>query len=136
MSSKHRCLMIGAGGFAGAWIRRFLPSFTDRMEVVGLVDVSEAALTASGDFLGLAPHQRFQDMTRAFETVEADFCVIVIPPAFHKEAVLHALARKLPILSEKPIGTDRTPRGLPVRRMRTPGIATSSPSGRVNMSTR
>jgi predicted dehydrogenase len=95
--------MIGAGGFAGAWIRRFLPPFADRLEVVGLVDVSDAALTASGDFLDLAPHQRFQDMARAFETVDADFCVIVIPPAFHKEAVLHAVARRLPILSEKPI---------------------------------
>ncbi len=42
-------------------------------------------------------------MSDAFAAVEADFCTIVIPPAFHREAVLHAVERGLPILSEKPI---------------------------------
>lgn len=101
--AKKRVLMIGAGGMAGNWIRRFLPSFADRLEVVGLVDVNPQVLAASGDFLGLAPSRRFTDMAAAFEAVEADFCAIVIPPAFHQQAVMHAVRRRLPILSEKPI---------------------------------
>jgi len=100
---KYRCLMIGAGGMAGHWIRSFLPRFFDRLEVVGLVDVRPEALNASGDFLKLAPSQRFTDMTAAFDTVEADFCAVVIPPTFHRDAVLKAVGRRLPILSEKPI---------------------------------
>src|SRR5205823_4036934 len=32
-----------------------------------------------------------------------DFCTVVIPPAFHEEAVMQAVARRVPILSEKPI---------------------------------
>jgi predicted dehydrogenase len=103
MSGKKRCLMLGASGFAGIWIHQFLPVFSSRLEVAGLVDVNPQALAAAGDFLDLAPGQRFTDMATAFASVDADFCIIVIPPAFHREAVLQAVARRLPILSEKPI---------------------------------
>ena len=95
--------MIGAGGMAGVWIRNFLPRFRDRLEIAGLVDVNPEALKSSGDFLGLAPSSRFADMESAFEKVEADFCIVVVPPAFHKEAVLRAVRRGMDILSEKPI---------------------------------
>lgn len=103
MSSKKRLLMIGAGGMAGHWIRRFLPNFFDRLTIAGLVDVQPAALEASGDFLGLPASHRFSNLAEAFETVEADCCAIVIPPSFHRDAVLLAAKRRLPILSEKPI---------------------------------
>lgn len=103
MADKLRCLMIGAGGMAGGFIRNFFPHFTDRMEVAGLVDINPEPLAASGEFLGLAPSCRFSAMEEAFANVEADFCCIVIPPAFHKQAVLLACERKLDILSEKPI---------------------------------
>ena len=101
--SPKRCLMIGAGGMASNWIRGTLPHFRDRLEIVGLVDVSEAALADSGDFLGLDPERRFTALAPAFETVEADFCVVVIPAAFHKAAALHAAERGMPILCEKPL---------------------------------
>ncbi|MFQ6098864.1 MAG: Gfo/Idh/MocA family protein [Armatimonadota bacterium] len=101
MPDRKRCLMIGAGGFAGAWIRQFLPPFSDRMEIVGLVDINPEALGSSGDFLGLPVDRRFDDMQRAFDEVEADFCAIVIPPVVHEEAV--AVESGTHILSEKPI---------------------------------
>jgi predicted dehydrogenase len=103
MPSKKRCLMIGGGGMAGSWIRRFFPNFADRLEVVGLVDVAPAVLAASGDFLGLPANRRYTSLAQAFDEVDADFCAIVIPPAYHREAVLHAVRRGMPILSEKPI---------------------------------
>jgi len=103
MADKLRCLMIGAGGMAGGFVRNFFPQFADRMEVVGLVDVKPEPLAASGDFLGLPADRRFADMAEAFDRVEADFCCIVIPPAFHKQAVLLAAERAMDILSEKPI---------------------------------
>jgi predicted dehydrogenase len=95
--------MLGAGGMAEAWIRRILPQFSERLQVVGLVDVSGQALAASGDFLNLPARARFTDMATAFEAVEADFCVVVIPAAFHKDAAAHAAERGLPILCEKPL---------------------------------
>lgn len=103
MPHKKRCLMIGAGGMAGAWIRRFYPRFNDRHEIVGLVDINEAALNDAGDFLGLPAGQRFTDMRAAFDAVEADYCTIVIPPACHRDAVLLAAEKRMDILSEKPI---------------------------------
>ena len=101
--AAQRCLMIGGGGMAGNWLRRFFPPFKDRLEVVGLVDVSEQVLADAGDFLGLPADRRFTRLAPAFETVDADFCAIVIPPAFHEDPVMHAVRRGLPILSEKPI---------------------------------
>jgi predicted dehydrogenase len=103
MADKLRCLMIGAGGMAGGYVRTFFPQFADRMEVVGLVDINPEPLALSGDFLGLDPGCRFADMAAAFDRIEADFCCIVIPPAFHKAAVLLATEREMDILSEKPI---------------------------------
>lgn len=101
--AKHRALMIGAGGMAGNWIRRFLPNFFDRLEITGLVDVRPEALEPSGDFLGLSASQRFHDIDDAFDRVDADFCIVVIPPAYHRDAVLRAARRRMAVLSEKPI---------------------------------
>lgn len=100
---KHRCLMLGAGGMAGSWIKRFFPNFSDRTEIVGLVDINEAPLKDSGDFLGLPEDKRFTDQAEAFDKVEADFCCIVTPPAVHEQSVILACERGMDILSEKPI---------------------------------
>ncbi|MBV9175390.1 MAG: Gfo/Idh/MocA family oxidoreductase [Chloroflexi bacterium] len=86
MSARKRCLMVGAGGMAETWIRQILPRFSERLEIVGLVDVSERALAQSGDFLELPDDQRFTGMDAAFDAVDADFCLVVIPAAFHKSA--------------------------------------------------
>jgi predicted dehydrogenase len=95
--------MIGAGGHAETWIREILADFVDQVEIVGLVDVSPEALTASGDFLGLARRQQFTDVAVAFDQVEADFCIVSIPAKFHERAIVHAAQRGVPILCEKPL---------------------------------
>ena len=101
--APKRCLMLGAGGMARNWIRGILPRFRDRVEIVGLVDVNERTLAEAGDALGLDDHLRFTELAPAFEAVEADFCVVVIPAAFHKAAALLAAERGMPILCEKPL---------------------------------
>jgi predicted dehydrogenase len=100
---KKRCLMIGAGGMAGRWISDFWTPFLDRVEFAGLVDIDSGVLHAAADALSLAPTQRFTDMQEAFARVDADFCCIVVPPGFHREAVELACSRSMDILSEKPI---------------------------------
>jgi predicted dehydrogenase len=101
--ARLRCLMIGAGGMAGAYVRNFFPQFTERVEIVGIAEIRQETLDSAGDFLGLPASARFTDFTEAFARVDADFCTIVIPPAAHRAAVLAAVERGLPILSEKPI---------------------------------
>jgi len=103
VDGRKRCLMIGAGGMAGNWLRRFFAPFGDRMVVAGVVDVDPKILESARADLGLTASQCFTDMAKAFAEVEADFCGIAIPPAYHRDAVLHAVRRGLPILSEKPI---------------------------------
>ena len=100
---KYRCLMIGAGGMGGCWIRSFFATFPERMEITGLVDIREEALHSSGDFLGLSADQRFTSQEEAFSRTEADFCCIVTPPAFHEQSVMLAIEHGMDILSEKPI---------------------------------
>ncbi len=103
MSTKKKCLMIGAGGMAAHWIRAFWEPFRNRMEFAALVDVNRATLDEMGEFTGVPPSARFTDTRAAFDKADADFCCIVTPPAFHQEAVEAACARKMHILSEKPI---------------------------------
>ena len=88
---------------ASGWIRHFYPRFGDRHEIVALVDVNPDVLNETGDFLGLPANLRYTDMETAFTEVEADYCTIVIPPAYHKDAVMLAVDKKMDILSEKPI---------------------------------
>jgi predicted dehydrogenase len=95
--------MVGAGGQGEEWIRRILPPFAERLEIVGLVDVSLEALSASGDYLGLAAERQFTDMAAAFGAVEADLCIVSIPARFHRAAVEHAAAQGVAILCEKPL---------------------------------
>lgn len=101
--SKKKCIMIGVGGMATLWTKQFWPPFSDRMEFAALVDVNREVLETRGQELGLPSSALFTDVREAFEKVEADFCCIVTPPAFHREAIELACARKLDILSEKPI---------------------------------
>lgn len=100
---EKTCLMIGAGGFAGAWVRTFLPPFRDRLRVAGLVDVNRQTLDQAGDLLGLPPTERFTDMDAAFAQTHADFCIMAIPPRYNKQVVALAVQHGLPVLSEKPI---------------------------------
>jgi predicted dehydrogenase len=95
--------MLGAGGLAGAYLAHWFPRFKDRMEVTAVVDINPEALERGGEIAGVAPSHRFGSMSEAFEKVEADWCCVVVPPAFHCEAVLAANARGLPVLCEKPI---------------------------------
>ena len=60
----------------------------------------EAALRAA---LGLRADQCYTDLSKALDANRADFCTIVVPPAFHESVVDQALAHGLHILSEKPI---------------------------------
>lgn len=106
---KHRVLMVGVGGMGEKWIRKYLPGFDERCEYAGLVDISPAALEAQGSFLSVPESRRFTSIERAAAAVDrgdlgsVDACFIVVPPAFHLEAIEAAAACGLDILCEKPI---------------------------------
>ncbi len=99
-----KVLLVGAGGWARqCWVDEVFPVFLHRISVVGIVDTNEDVLNDSGAILKVPQDMRFTDMRKAFDNVKADFCVICIPPAYHKDAVLLAAEKGMHILSEKPV---------------------------------
>ncbi|MCP3371825.1 Gfo/Idh/MocA family protein [Bradyrhizobium cajani] len=101
----RKVLHIGAGGHGARWCETFLPpNVADgTIEVVGLVDINAEVLERGRKQLGLKPEQCFSSAKEAFDSVAADFCTIVTPPALHESIVDLALPRGMHILSEKPI---------------------------------
>ncbi len=101
----YRMIQVGTGGFGSAWCSSFLPpNIKDNLiEVVAAVDINPEALKSAREYLGLKDNQCYTDIKRAFDENEADFCSIVVPPAFHESVVDTALAHDMHILSEKPI---------------------------------
>ncbi len=99
------CLMVGGGGMAGSWIKRWTENFQDRIKIVGLVDVVPEILEKQGRALGLDPNRLFTDANDALDTVKADFCGIATPPLFHSPIGIAALERGLPVICEKPIAS-------------------------------
>jgi predicted dehydrogenase len=101
----YRMIQVGTGGFGAIWCRHFLPpNVKDGLiEVVAAVDIVPDALKNAQEGLGLRADQCYTDLDRALDENRADFCTVVVPPAFHERVVEAALAHDLHILSEKPI---------------------------------
>jgi predicted dehydrogenase len=100
-----KVIQVGTGGHGRSWCARFLPPNIEDglIDVVAAVDANPEALKNAQEFLGLSPERCYTDMQQAFDENPADFCVVVVPPAFHEAVVDVALAHDLHILSEKPI---------------------------------
>ena len=100
-----RMIQVGTGGFGADWCQHFLPPNIQEglVEVVAAVDINPGALQNAQKFLGLRADQCYTDLHKAFDENQADFCGIVVPPAFHEQVVDEALSHDLHILSEKPI---------------------------------
>jgi predicted dehydrogenase len=118
----QKVIHVGVGSFGKRWCREFLRSNIDdgTIEVVAVVDIDPAALAYARGVLGLPEHACFTDPRRAFSTVKADFCTVVVPPNFHEQIVDLAIEHGLDVLSEKPIadtmaGSCASPRKLPRR---------------------
>jgi predicted dehydrogenase len=101
----YRLIQVGTGGIGSYWCRQMLPPFVEegRIEVVAAVDINPEALLHAQEGLGLDKDRCYTDIASALEDHPADFCTVVVPPAFHEDVVDAALAHNLHILSEKPI---------------------------------
>lgn len=101
----YKVIQVGTGGFGKSWCERFLPpNVADGLiEVVAAVDIDPEALQNARQYLGLRDDQCYTDIQKAFDENKADFCTIVVPPAYHESVVDLALAHDMHILSEKPI---------------------------------
>ena len=101
----YKMIQVGTGGFGSVWCGGILPPAVREglVEVVAAVDINPEALKNAQKDLGLPAEKCYTDINRAFDENPADFCTVVVPPAFHENVVDVALAHKMHILSEKPI---------------------------------
>ena len=101
----YRMIQVGTGGRGLAWCQGILPPNIEDglIEVAAAVDTNPEALANARDFLGLPPEKCYTDLRRAFAENDADFCTVVVPPAFHEDVVDAALGHGMHVLSEKPI---------------------------------
>ena len=101
----HKMIQVGTGGWGASWCWRHLPpNVADGLiEVVAAVDINPEALRNAKDGLGLRDDQCYTDIRKAFDENAADFCTVVVPPAYHEPAVDQALDHGMHILSEKTI---------------------------------
>jgi len=100
-----RGILVGTGGHGAYWCRAYLPPVLRQglVDIVAAVDIDPTAHIHAKEGLGLADDRCYTDLERAFAEHEADFCAIVVPPAFHERVVDLALRYGMDILSEKPI---------------------------------
>lgn len=105
MIVAYKMIQVGTGGFGAWWCNNFLPpNVADGLvEVVAAVDLNPESFINAKEGLGLRDDQCYTDIRKAFDENKADFCSIVVPPAFHEQVVDIALEHDLHILSEKPI---------------------------------
>jgi predicted dehydrogenase len=99
----YRGVLIGAGGFGGAWAKRFLPYFQDRLQIVAIADIDPAALNRAATTLNVPEDRLYDSYEQMLAEVEADVCFIVIRPALRTGAVRAAANRGMAVLCEKPI---------------------------------
>ena len=105
MTESLRYIIVGTGGFGAHWCRDVLPrlAVAGKARAVAAADVSEDALANARTHLKLPPERCYTDVARAFDENEADFGIVVVPPAYHEEIVDVILGHDMDVLSEKPI---------------------------------
>jgi len=94
-------LHVGVGGFGQVWANTLHQN--PEAEVVGMVDISEAALTATCEKFGYGKEICFPDLETAIAKTDADVVVSSTPPARHPVDVITALRAGLHAISEKPM---------------------------------
>lgn len=100
-----KAILVGTGSWGSWWCEHFLPpNIADgTIEILAAVDQNPQALEVARRFLHLTDAQCYTDTETAFRENPADFCIIVVNPAYHEQIVDLAVKYNLCILSEKPI---------------------------------
>src|SRR5207249_4352651 len=93
--------VVGCGRIAGTHLQA-LEGFRDA-RLVGVADVNEPAAVAAAESFGVRAYRDYRDL---LEAEAPDAVVVCTPPATHPEISLHALARGVHVLCEKPFAVD------------------------------
>ena len=105
MAESLRYIIVGTGGWGASWCRDVLPRLAEMGKAVPAAagDINRDALKNAREHLKLPARKCYTDIKKAFDTNQADFGIVVVPPAHHEEIVDVILAHDMHVLSEKPI---------------------------------
>ena len=101
-----RFIQVGVGGFGGHWVNGVMPRLIDELKLAqaaAVADINPQTFPNARAKYHLPPEKCYTEARRAFAENEADFAIVVVPPAHHEGIVDLALEHGMDILSEKPI---------------------------------
>ena len=101
MSNKLKAVLVGCGGISRAWLSG--SKEIDGLELVGLVDIVEAAARQRAEEFDLASALVETDLSAALTATAPDIVFNCTIPEAHKEVTLAALSSGCHVLSEKPL---------------------------------
>lgn len=96
-----RFIQVGVGGFGRLWVQRLKDN--PHVEVVGLVDVDQTALSAAREAGNYGKEICFSSLRDALKHLKTDALLCVTPPAYHKQCVIPAMQAGLNVITEKPM---------------------------------
>lgn len=101
MERKLRAVLVGCGGMSHAWlsVAKEIPC----LEMVGLVDLNEAAARRRAEEFGLTDAFIGTDLEQALQSTSPDIVFDCTVPEAHAPVTLLALAHGCHVLGEKPM---------------------------------
>ncbi len=106
MKKPYRAVLVGCGGMSGAWLTPLRDYFSDRVEMVGLVDLfPEAAVRRAQEF-GLAGIHTGPSLESALEATRPDLVFNCTIPEAHFATCATALRAGCHVLEEKPLAAN------------------------------
>lgn len=101
-----RFIQVGIGGWGETWLPPLQRHRTAKL--VGLVDRTADVLEKARQQTGLSTDQCFTDYREAFDKVQADAVLCVLPASLGHQAGLCAVEHGLHVLTEKPLADTMT----------------------------
>lgn len=101
MSEKFRVVVVGCGGIAGAWLGS--KATQELTEIVGLVDINEAAARKRAEEFGLQEVMIGTDFEAMLTATKPDIVFNLTIPDAHYETTLTAFRHGCHVLCEKPL---------------------------------
>ena len=103
MITKHKAVLVGCGGMSREWLSTLRDHYSERVEVVGLVDLHEkAAASRAGEF-GLDRAWVGTSLEAALRTTQPDLVFNCTVPEAHVVTCATALDAGCHVLVEKPL---------------------------------
>ena len=102
-TQQHRAVLVGCGGMSRDWLSVLRDHYSERVEVVGLVDLHEKAAAARANEFGL--HQAWvgTSLESALRTTKPGLVFNCTVPEAHVATCVTALAAGCHVLVEKPL---------------------------------